>query len=95
MVMRQSLQLRLGQQLTMTPQLQQAIRLLQLSSLDLQVEVQAVLDSNLMLEQADELQDLPVRPETSAAQTADGSETEIDAPASWVGQVIRALRCGD
>ena len=82
MVMRQSLQLRLGQQLTMTPQLQQAIRLLQLSSLDLQVEVQAVLDSNLMLEQADEPQDLPARPETSAAQTADGSETEIDAAAS-------------
>ena len=52
--MRQSLQLRLGQQLTMTPQLQQAIRLLQLSSLDLQVEIQAALDSNLMLERADE-----------------------------------------
>ncbi len=48
--MRQSLQLRLGQQLTMTPQLQQAIRLLQLSSLDLQTEIQSLLDSNLMLE---------------------------------------------
>ena len=82
MVMRQSLQLRLGQQLTMTPQLQQAIRLLQLSSLDLQVEVQAVLDSNLMLEQADEPQDLPVQPEASAAQTVDDSETEIGAAAS-------------
>ena len=34
--MKQSLQLKLGQQLTMTPQLQQAIRLLQLSTLDLQ-----------------------------------------------------------
>ncbi|HNK30835.1 MAG TPA: hypothetical protein PK403_01055, partial [Plasticicumulans sp.] len=45
--MRQSLQLRLGQHLTMTPQLQQAIRLLQLSSLDLQAEIQTVLDSNL------------------------------------------------
>jgi len=48
--MRQSLQLRLGQQLTMTPQLQQAIRLLQLSTLDLQVEIQGALDSNIMLE---------------------------------------------
>ncbi len=48
--MKQSLQLKLGQQLTMTPQLQQAIRLLQLSTLELQVEVQQALDSNLMLE---------------------------------------------
>ena len=36
--MKQSLQLKLGQQLTMTPQLQQAIRLLQLSTMDLQQE---------------------------------------------------------
>ncbi|MGD2074279.1 MAG: RNA polymerase factor sigma-54 [Gammaproteobacteria bacterium] len=48
--MKQSIQLRLGQHLTMTPQLQQAIRLLQLSTLELQLEVQGVLDSNLMLE---------------------------------------------
>ena len=48
--MKQSLQLRLGQQLTMTPQLQQAIRLLQLSTLDLQAEIQEALESNPMLE---------------------------------------------
>lgn len=48
--MKQSLQLKLGQQLTMTPQLQQAIRLLQLSTLDLQSEIQEALDSNPMLE---------------------------------------------
>ena len=48
--MKQSIQLRLGQHLTMTPQLQQAIRLLQLSTVELQLEVQGVLDSNLMLE---------------------------------------------
>jgi RNA polymerase sigma-54 factor len=52
--MKQSLQLRLGQQITMTPQLQQAIRLLQLSSLDLQLEVQQALESNIMLEAGDE-----------------------------------------
>ena len=51
--MKQSLQLRLGQQLTMTPQLQQAIRLLQLSTLDLQQEIQEALDSNPMLELED------------------------------------------
>jgi RNA polymerase sigma-54 factor len=48
--MKQGLQLKLGQQLTMTPQLQQAIRLLQLSTLDLQQEIQQVLDENPMLE---------------------------------------------
>jgi RNA polymerase sigma-54 factor len=48
--MKQSLQLKLGQQLTMTPQLQQAIKLLQLSTLDLQQEIQQALDSNPMLE---------------------------------------------
>jgi len=40
----------MGQQLTMTPQLQQAIRLLQLSTLDLQQEIQEALDSNPLLE---------------------------------------------
>ena len=52
--MKQSLQLRLGQQLAMTPQLQQAIRLLQLSSMDLQHEIQEALDSNMMLEVAED-----------------------------------------
>lgn len=52
--MRQSLQLRIGQHLTMTPQLQQAIRLLQLSTLELQQEIQTVLDGNMMLEVPDE-----------------------------------------
>ena len=48
--MKQSLQLKMGQQLTMTPQLQQAIRLLQLSTLDLQHEIQEALDSNPLLD---------------------------------------------
>jgi RNA polymerase sigma-54 factor len=44
----------MGQQLTMTPQLQQAIRLLQLSTLDLQQEIQEALESNPMLERQEE-----------------------------------------
>jgi RNA polymerase sigma-54 factor len=52
--MKQSIQLRLGQHLTMTPQLQQAIRLLQLSTLELQKEIQEALDTNFMLEEGDE-----------------------------------------
>jgi RNA polymerase sigma-54 factor len=57
--MKQSLNLRISQQLTMTPQLQQAIRLLQLSTLDLQTEIQQTLDSNMMLEIADDEVDTP------------------------------------
>ncbi|HHH38831.1 MAG TPA: RNA polymerase factor sigma-54 [Sedimenticola sp.] len=52
--MKQTLQLRLGQHLTMTPQLQQAIRLLQLSTLDLKQEIQEALESNFMLEMEEE-----------------------------------------
>ena len=48
--MKASLQLKVSQNLAMTPQLQQAIRLLQLSSVELQTEVQEVLESNMMLE---------------------------------------------
>ena len=48
--MKQSLQLGLSQHLAMTPRLQQAIRLLQLSTLELHTEIQEALDSNLMLE---------------------------------------------
>lgn len=48
--MKPTLQLRVGTQLTMTPQLQQAIQLLQLSTLDLRQEIQQALESNPMLE---------------------------------------------
>jgi RNA polymerase sigma-54 factor len=49
-MMKPSLQLRIGQQLTMTPQLQQAIRLLQLPTVELQAQVLQALESNVMLE---------------------------------------------
>ena len=52
-MLKQSLQLKLGQSLTMTPQLQQAIRLLQMPTLDLQAHLAEVLESNVMLEQED------------------------------------------
>lgn len=47
---RPALELRTGQQLTLTPQLQQSIRLLQLSTLDLQTEISQALADNPMLE---------------------------------------------
>jgi RNA polymerase sigma-54 factor len=53
-MLKPALQLRLGQQLTMTPQLQQAIKLLQLPVLELQAQVQLALESNVMLEVEEE-----------------------------------------
>jgi len=49
-MLKPSLQLRLSQQLTMTPQLQQAIRLLQLPIMELQTQIQDALEQNVMLE---------------------------------------------
>lgn len=43
----------------MTPQLQQAIRLLQLSSMELQVEIQEALESNMMLESVEDAPEDP------------------------------------
>src|SRR4029077_4295567 len=53
-MLKPSLQLKLGQQLTMTPQLQQAIRLLQLPALELQAHIRELLESNVMLEPLEE-----------------------------------------
>ncbi len=58
LLMKQSLQLQLSQQLTITPQLQQAIQLLLLSTPELLTQIQEQLDSNSMLEMS-EHQDEP------------------------------------
>ena len=47
--MKQSLKLKLGQQLAITPQMCQAIRLLQLSTIELRDELRQLLESNYML----------------------------------------------
>jgi RNA polymerase sigma-54 factor len=52
--MKPTLQLKLSQHLTLTPQLQQSIRLLQLSTLELNAEVERLLQENPLLEKADE-----------------------------------------
>ena len=68
MALKPSLTVRMGQQLRMTPQLQQAIRLLQLSTLELEVEIQDALDSNFMLEEVDQ--------ESSESEDKDSSSTD-------------------
>ena len=66
-MLKPSLQLKLGQQLTMTPQLQQAIRLLQLPALELQAHIRELLETNVMLEPVDEGE--------SESESADASES--------------------
>lgn len=78
MALKQGLQLKLGQSLTMTPQLQQAIKLLQLSALDLQQEVYEVLESNPMLDLEDEFND--------DASSSSSSEPASDADGPATGQ---------
>jgi RNA polymerase sigma-54 factor len=81
--MKQSLSLRAGMSLTMTPALQQAIRLLQLSSLDLELEIQQALDSNVMLEAENSDEPDWERASEPASEAvvdaADGGLTEVTA----------------
>ena len=84
------MQLRLSQQLAMTPQLQQAIRLLQLSTLELQQELQQALESNPLLEQIDTHEEIDTR-ETQDSETLDTADAleqkempeELPLDASW------------
>jgi RNA polymerase sigma-54 factor len=76
-MLKPTLQLKLGQQLTMTPQLQQAIRLLQLPVLELEAEVQGALESNVMLEaEEDEQVDLASLDQPAPKGEGEGEETE-------------------
>ncbi len=86
--MKQSLQLRIGQSLTMTPQLQQAIKLLQLSSLELQAEIQQSLETNPLLDQDDNFGEITVTdPEAGKEDRGNGEDlTDFKAPASTVAE---------
>jgi RNA polymerase sigma-54 factor len=75
-MLKPSLQLRIGQQLTMTPQLQQAIRLLQLPILELNAQLQQMLESNVMLELEE-----PAERDTEPPETPEASEFAVEAPA--------------
>ena len=74
----QSLQLRLSQKLALAPQLQQAIRLLQLNRIELREYIQDALDSNPILERDEgESPAEPTEPDTPAADAnAESSSTE-------------------
>ena len=76
--MKHSLQLRLSQHLTLTPQLQQSIRLLQLSTLELNQELERFLQDNPLLERDDDVQDGV----TSSRLESSESYTEVDTSAN-------------
>ncbi len=86
--MKQSLQLRIGQSLTMTPQLQQAIKLLQLSSLELQTEIQATLEANPLLEQEDSFGEITLFDADEKSESGGGGEdqTDLKLPANTVNE---------
>src|SRR5205809_62465 len=88
--MKPSLQFRLSQHLTLTPQLQQSIRLLQLSTVELNQEIERLLMDNPALEREDE-GDAPVAsgPSSPASEAPPAPEPEPDWPAdvaaNWRG----------
>jgi RNA polymerase sigma-54 factor len=80
--MKHSLQLKLSQHLTLTPQLQQSIRLLQLSTLELTQELERVLQENPLLERDDGLREQAVVPAPgTTATTADAAPSAEASPA--------------
>ncbi|GAB3259269.1 RNA polymerase factor sigma-54 [Chitinimonas naiadis] len=82
--MKQSLQLKVSQSLTLTPQLQQSIKLLQLSTLDLNQEIERFLQDNPMLEREDENEPEihPVREDGTPVELPNSSPTLDEAPAA-------------
>ena len=83
--MKPALQLRQSQQLTLTPQLQQAIRLLQLSTQDMHQEVARLLEENPLLEMSDESASaispmLPLNGKSTASDEPERARTEDSGP---------------
>lgn len=73
--MKPTLQLKLSQHLTLTPQLQQSIRLLQLSTLELNQEIETFLLENPMLERAEGGDDLSLSQMGSGSESSSTTET--------------------
>ena len=79
MALEQKLNLRLSQRLVMTPSLQQAIKLLQMSKLELQDVLTQEIVENPLLEEEEETAAAETTPEAEA-ETAAAKEAEVEAP---------------
>ena len=92
--MKPTLQLKLSQHLALTPQLQQSIRLLQLSTLELEHELEQMLRDNPLLEREEEVYSpLPqdATPQTTTAASERDATSEEHSPSrdedSWLGDI--------
>ena len=85
--MKQGLSLRVSQHLALTPQLQQSIRLLQLSTLELSQEIDQMLDDNPFLEK--EMEDLAPREDFGLEQENAAAQTSEAEPDNWDGPMDR------
>jgi RNA polymerase sigma-54 factor len=93
MALSQRLELRQTQGLVMTPQLMQAIKLLQLSSLDLAAYVEGELERNPLLERTNDDDDAPApaaEAESSGSESGEGGEDA--GAADWIGQDMETSR---
>ena len=95
MALTQRLQMRQSQALVMTPQLMQAIKLLQLSNLDLAAYVEGELEKNPLLERAaeDEPGVVEGAPEAADAEFGGGdSRRQADGPSDWIDENLETSR---
>ena len=88
MALSTKLELRQGQQLVMTPQLQQAIRLLQLSNIELMQYVETELERNPLLEQDESTEN------ATRSETENGEFTKPEEPAAQPAQEENWLDLG-
>ena len=92
--MKPSLQVRLSQHLALTPQLQQSIRLLQLSTLELHQEIEQMLESNPFIEVDEEAgpgpyDTLAAAGAATSSEVSAGERSMADEP--WDGAADNAL----
>src|SRR5690606_10244650 len=76
--MKPRLQTSLGQRLVLTPQLRQALHLLQLPAVELEAEIAAAVESNPLLDWAEEAQSLPAEPVSGSTPGADAADAGAD-----------------
>ncbi len=92
MALSQRLEFRQTQGLVMTPQLMQAIKLLQLSSLDLAAYVDAELEKNPLLERASDDSEAPATGAEAERAESAGEDTAAAASEDWIGQDMETTR---
>ena len=93
--MKHSLQLRLSQHLTLTPQLQQSIRLLQLSTLELNQELERLLQENPLLERDDGIREQPAGMQAPGTADSAPAEEDVSATDSATGSEITGFGAMD